>query len=119
MQPCLQNDPEQPPATNWAITHYDPFVINEISMISQTNFAHILNTVNRCIVRPVLVVCADNAQQQLFEKTPKCTITVPRPLSNNRFLSSTYCYTLRRQHRVGDHDYIKFLDHIRHWQPTQ
>ena len=107
-------NPEQPPATNWAIAHYDLAVIDEISMISQTNFAHILN-----IVRPVLVVCGENAQQQPFEKTSKCTITVPCPLNNDTFLSSTYRYTLRGQHRVEDHDYIKFLDHIRHWKPTQ
>ena len=37
-------NPEQPPATNWAIAHYDLVLINEISMILQTNFAHILNT---------------------------------------------------------------------------
>ena len=112
-------NPEQPPTTNWAIAHYDLVVIDEISMISQTSFAHILNTVNRFSVRPVLVVCGDNAQQQPFEKTPKRTITVPSPLNNDTFLSSTYPYTGRGQHRVEDHDYIKFLDHIRHWKPTQ
>jgi ATP-dependent exoDNAse (exonuclease V) alpha subunit len=56
------------PSTNWNLSHYDIIVIDEISMISENNFQHILNTSTRLIFRPVLMVCGNYAQQQPFEK---------------------------------------------------
>ena len=104
---------------NCDISRYDMLIIDEISMISQNNFQHILNTLNRLIFRPVLHVCGDNRQQQPFEKTNNSTHSVPSSLNNRAFLSSTYSYTLKGQHRVGDPDYLAFLDHIRNWVPNE
>ena len=87
-------------------------------MISERNFQHVINTLNRLLFRPVLVVCGDNSQQQPFEKTNVSTRTVASPLNNRAFVSSTYCYTLKGQHRVGDADYLAFLDHIRNCVPN-
>ena len=88
-------------------------------MISETNFQHIVTMLNRLLFRPVFVICGDNTQQQPFEKTNPSTCTVTSPLNNQAFLSSTYSYTLKGQHRVGDTEYLAFLDHIRNWIPNQ
>ena len=107
------------PSTNWSLSHYDIIIIDEISMISESNFQHVLDTFNRLIFRPVLVVCGDYAQQQPLQKLENRTVNVSSPLNNQSFLASAYQYILNGQHRVGDSDYLSFLNHIRHWIPTE
>ena len=34
-------------------------------------------------------------------------------------MSSTYHFHLTEQHCVDDYDFLNFLNHIRHWVPTQ
>ena len=110
---------DEQPTINWAISHYDIVVIDEISMVSDTIFDHILSTLKRLLFRPILIVCGDVAQQQPFQKRANSTINVPSPLNNHSFLSSAYRYCLTGQHRVGDEEYLSFLDHIRNWVPQQ
>ena len=74
-------------STNWHLSEYDIIVVDEISMISEKNFQHILHTISRLIFRPGLIF-------------------------------RTNFYFLNGQHRVGDSDYLTFLNHIRHWIPT-
>ena len=107
------------PSTNWNLSHYDIIIIDEISMISESNFQHVLDTFNRLIFKPVLVVSGDYAQQQPLEKLANRTVNVSSPLNNQSFLASAYQYILNGQHRVGDSDYLSFLNHIRHWIPTE
>ena len=71
------------------------------------------------IFRPVLIVCGDYAQQQPFQKLTNRTVNVPSPLNNQSFLASTYQYILNGQHRIGDEEYLAFLNHIRHWIPSE
>lgn len=111
--------PNELPTVNWAISQYDIVVIDEISMIPETIFKHILHTLNRLLYRPILVVSGDNGQQQPFEKKGNATITVSSFLCDKQFISSTYCYHFNGQHRIGDKEYLKFLDHIRNWIPNQ
>lgn len=106
------------PTINWELSQLDLLVIDEISMVSQENFKHILNTLSKLLFRPVLVICGDSAQQQPFTKTAKGSKTLNNPLHDQRFVSSTYHYNLTSQHRVGDHDFLNFLDQIRNWVPT-
>ena len=112
-------DVEEVPTTNWAISYYDIVIIDEISQISEKIFAHIMDTFNRLVYRPVLILGGDNSQQQPFEKKDGIIVNVPSPLSNSQFVSSTYHFILHGQHRVGDVEYLQFLDHIRNWRPNQ
>lgn len=109
---------DEQPKTNWALSHYDIVIIDEISMVSEKYFAHILETLNRINYRPILVVCGDMGQQQPFEKVGGYSI-VTFPLNNSRFTSSTYRFSLNGQHRVDDEEYVKILDHLRNWRPDQ
>ena len=71
------------------------FIIDEISMISEKHFAHILANLNRLNYRPVSVVSGNLAQQQLFEKGGAHCINVTSPLNNSTFTSSTYCFFIK------------------------
>ena len=88
-------------------------------MISERNFQHIVNTLNKLMFKPVLVLGGHNAQQQPFEKSQNVTVNVNNPLTSTSFLSSVYQYTLGGQHIVGDPEYLAFLDHIRNWIPNE
>lgn len=116
---CIPVDNSIPPSLNWDLSRFDVIIIDELSMISEQNFNHILSTLDRLIFRPVVVLAGDCGQQQPFTKVQGRSITVSNPLNNSRFVSSTYHYNLTNQHRVGDPDYLKFLDHIRNWVPKQ
>ena len=63
----------EPPCVSWAISHFDIVIIDEIPMISERNFQHILNTL---MFRPVLVLGGDNAQQQPFQKSKNVTVNI-------------------------------------------
>jgi ATP-dependent exoDNAse (exonuclease V) alpha subunit len=65
------------PSINRNPSHYDIIIIDEISMISESNFQHVLDTLTRLIFRPVLVVCGDYAQQQPFKKLTNRTVKFP------------------------------------------
>ena len=106
----------QPPSVNWAISKFDIVMIDEISMISECNFQHILNKFSRLMLRPVLVLGGDNAQQQPFEKSKNVTVNISNPLTCRPFLSSVYQYTLSRQHQVGD--LFGIFGPYRNWTPN-
>lgn len=112
-------DTKEKPSTNWGLSCYDLIIIDEISMISQKNFAHVLETFNRLIYRPVLLLGGDIAQQQPFEKFEGKFSSLKSPLSFPDFIASCYKFLLYGQHRIEDSEYFNILSHIRHWQPTQ
>lgn len=108
-----------PPTINWALSSYDIIIIDEISMIPNIIFQHILKTLNVLLFRPVLMLCGDCGQQQPFCRANGKIMQIQSPFDDTSFLAHTYCYHLRQQHRVGDQHYLSFLNHIRNWVPTQ
>ena len=107
------------PKINWSLSRFDLIIIDELSMISETIFQHVLMTVSKLLFRPVLVVSGDGAQQQPFTREATRIIPVANPLNNPEFVSSTYHFHLTQQHRVEDQAYLNFLNHIRSWVPSQ
>ena len=81
-------------------------------MISIFNI--ILSTLQIILVRPVLVLCGDAAQQQPFEKDQNRLVPVTNALANRQFVSTTYHYNL-----TGHVEYLNFLDHVRYWIPDE
>ncbi len=112
-------DDSTSPYINWDLSTYDIVIIDEISMIPITIFQHILKTLNLLLFRPVLMLSGDRGQQQPFSRENGKIIQINSPFDDNSFLSNTYCYHLRQQHRVGDQKYLSFLNHVRNWVPTQ
>ena len=83
-------DNEQQPQTNWAISQYDIVIIDEISMVTEKHFQHILATLSRVVHRPILVACGDIGQQQPFEKIEGSSFIVPSPLKKRHSLSTLF-----------------------------
>ena len=110
--------PTESSKINWSLSCFDLITIDELSMISETIFQHILFTLSMLLFRPVLL-SGDGAQQQPFTRDATWIIPLSNPLNNSCFVSSTYHFHLTEQHRVEDEAYLNFLNHIRYWVPTQ
>ena len=70
-------------------------------------------------MRPVVLVTGDPQQSQSFENKGGKTEQVPNVFSDKNFYSLVDSYTLKRQYRVIDEKYDKFLKYIRFWKPSQ
>lgn len=101
------------------LSRFDLIIIDELSMISETLFQHILLTLSKLLFRPVVPPSGDSAQQQPFTPEGTHIIPLPNPLNNPEFVSSTHHFHLTEQHRVDDPVYLNFLNHIRHWVPSE
>lgn len=88
-------------------------------MIPDIIFEHILRTVNVLLFRPVLIVAGDAGQQQPFSREDGKIMQLSSALDNSCFVTNTYQYHLKEQHRVGDRQYLNFLNTIRKWVPSQ
>ena len=107
---------EQYPRVNYDLAMYDIIVIDEISMISEAIFKHILKTLNCLPLRPVLLLSGDNAQMQPFDTTNARCRNI---LSDNHFLSSCTKYNLKEQFRIVDKAYQDVLNIMRYFTPSQ
>ena len=88
-------DPSMSPSVNWELARFDVIVVDEISMIAENIFKHMLYTLDRLIIlRPVVVLSGDGGRQQPFGQVRGRTKTLSNPLNNFQFISSTYHYTL-------------------------
>ena len=116
---CIPVLSEDQARTNWTLSKFDIIIIDELSMVSQTIAHHILKTLNEIIVRPVLLVTGDQCQIQPIETIDKKIHQVFNIFKDKHFWSLVHHFTLSSQHRVTDQEYETFLQHIRHWKPTE
>lgn len=111
--------PDQSPTINWQLSNFDVIIIDEISMIPDVIFEHILKTFSVLLFRPVIFLSGDAGQQQPFSRSCGKIMQLKSAFDNSAFLNSSYNYRLTVQHRVGDDGYFQFLNTIRKWIPTQ
>ncbi len=107
------------PKINWELSKYDLIIIDEISMIPDIIFNHILKTFNVLLFRPVVLLSGDAGQQQPFTREKGRIMQLNSAFDNRDLLNNCYHYNLQGQHRVGDEQYLSFLNTIRQWVPTQ
>lgn len=107
------------PKINWQLSNYDVLIIDEISMVPNVIFQHILKTLNVLLFRPVLMICGDAGQQQPFSNNNGKIMQISSPFDDRTFLNNTYHYKLTNQHRVSDEHYHSFLETVRKWVPSQ
>lgn len=112
-------DPDVSPKINWELSKYDLVIIDEISMIPDIIFNHILKTFNVLLFRPVLLLSGDAGQQQPFTREKGRIMQLNSAFDNEDLLRNCYHYNLQGQHRVGDVQYLSFLNTIRKWVPSQ
>lgn len=65
------------------------------------------------------MLAGDAGQQQPFLHQNGKIMQINSALDNTSFLTNSYHYHLNQQHRVGDVYYLRFLNTIRKWVPTQ
>ena len=107
------------PTVNWRLSNYDVIIIDELSMIPNVIFKHIMKTFNLLLFRPVLLSGGDGSQQQPFCHHNGKIMQIDSALDDNSLVQNTYHYQLMAQHRVEDANYLSFLQTIRKWVPSQ
>ena len=107
------------PSINWELLYVDVIIIDEISMMPEVIFQHILKTLNVLLFRPVVLFSGDAGQQQPFCKVNSKIMQLTSPFDRNLFLKNSYNYRLTTRHHIGDNEYFSFLNTIRNWIPTQ
>ena len=110
-------DDNQQYSTNYSLNKYNVLVIDEASMISREVFNFIAATLNRMMLRPVVVIAGDHCQQPPLATVQGRTTTVTSVL--NTFTKNAVKFSLYHQLRCVDPAYINFLNHIRYVQPLQ
>ena len=106
------------PEINWSLAMYDFIIIDEVSMITDAIFDHMMSTIQQLPCRPILLISGDK-----FQLPPITTV-------NNRTTSGRSIYevdllarisrsfNLTRQHRCVDKEFSEILNHLRYWKPT-
>ena len=75
------------PSVNWELARFDVIVVDEIFMIAENIFKHMLYLLDRLILCPVVVLSGDGGQQQPFGQVEGCTKTLSNPLNNPQLIS--------------------------------
>ena len=60
------------PAVNWELGRFDLLMVDELSMVPVKIFDHIASTLRQLHVRPVVLLCGDQQQQQPIELVSIC-----------------------------------------------
>ena len=112
-------DPNERPQINWDLANYDLIAIDEVSMVPSRLFDHILTTLQQLHVRPVVVLCGDQQQQQ-----PIATIEVKmRPttgiLQDKALHKNSVIVDFIHQHRCVDPAFQEILNVIRYYKPSR
>ena len=103
---------------NWALNKYDVICIDEISQVSVPLFHHILLTLSKLFVRPLILLSGDFAQQQPLGTVNSRTTTLPNILSDRAIMDNIIRFNLSSQFRCADNELMAFLDIIRVRTPT-
>lgn len=106
------------PQINWSLSIYDVIFIDEVSQVSVDLFHHILATVCRLDISPLLILSGDFAQQQPIATVNNRTSMVSNILSCQHCKDHLQIFNLTTQFRSSDDKLINFLHHIRHAPPT-
>ncbi|KAJ7359013.1 hypothetical protein OS493_019920 [Desmophyllum pertusum] len=112
-------DDNQQYSTSYSLNKYNVLVIDEASMISREVFNFIAATLNRMMLRPVVVITGDRCQQPPLATVQGRTTTVTSVLNDDTFTKNAVKFSLYHQLRCIDPAYINFLNHIRYVQPLQ
>ena len=110
---------EQAPDVNFALARYDMLDIDEASLVSpQTSV--IASTLNHLTSRPLVVIARDKCQQQPLQTIHGRVSNCTSILNDDTFpQNNSVKHGLYQQFTIVDLQYARFLDLLRHHQPTQ
>ena len=106
------------PELNWDIGHYDFLVIDELSMVPTQIFDHIMKTLQQLHIRPVVLLCGDQQQQQPFKTVADTTRPTQGVLQDKNLYKNSVLVNFLQQHRCNDPEFQEFLNVIRYFKPS-
>ena len=105
---------------NFVLNKYDVIIIDDASLVSCHTFASIATILNRLNCCPVVVITGDKCQKQPLQTVQGRVTNTTSILNDTTFNSNNSVkYTLYHQFRILNSNYARFLDLIRHMQPSQ
>lgn len=109
---------DEPHMVNYRLGHYDLLLVEEASMISESNFDMLNSTLNKQVRRPLVIVAGDEKQQPPLETRGRRTVQRKSILNRRELRQSSQTDSLYRQFRCRDPRYQEFLDLLRHNMPN-
>ena len=112
-------DPNERPQINWDLANYDLIVIDELSMVPSHVFDHILTTLQELHVRPVVLLCGDQQQQEPIATIEGKTRPTTGVLQNKALYKNSVVVNFIHQHRYVDPAFQEILNAIRYYKPSR
>lgn len=112
-------NPDERPVINWDLANYDFIVIDELSMTPSTVFDHILATLQELHVRPVVLLCGDQQQQQPIASIEGKTRPTTGVLQNKALYKNSVIVNFIEQHRCVHPPFQEILNVIRYYKPSR
>ena len=98
------------PQINWDLANYDLIVIDELSMVPSIVFDHILMTLQELHVRPVVVLCGNQQQQQPIATVDGKIRPTTGVLQNKALYKNSVVVNFINQHRCVDQEFQDILN---------
>ena len=112
-------DPNERLQINWDLANYDLIVTDEVSMLSSRVFDHILTTLQELHVRPVVVLCGDQQQQQPIATIDGKMRPTTGILQDKALYKNSVIVNFIHQHRCVDPVFQEILNVIRYYKPSR
>ena len=112
-------DPNERPQINWDLANYDFIVTDEFSMLPSTTFNHILTTLQQLHIRPVVLLCGDQQQQQMAATVIGKTKPTAGVLQNKALYKNSVVVNFINQHCRINPEFQEILDVIRCYKPSR
>ena len=110
---------EEKPMVNWELGQFNVLIIDELSMVPQKIFMHIASTFQQLHVRPVVVLCGDQQQQQPITTVEGKTRQTERILNSRDFYKQCVVVDFLEQHRCRDLKFQEYLNYLRYYKPSK
>ena len=104
---------------NWELGQFDVLIIDELSMVPEKIFRHIASTIQQLHVRPVVLLCGDQQQQQPIDTIEGKTRQTQGILNNREFYRQCVTVDFLEQHRCRDPIFQSYLNYLRYYKPSK
>lgn len=110
---------EDKPMVNWELGQFDVLIIDVLSMVLEKIFRHIASTFQQLHVRPVVLLCGDQQQQQLIATVEGRTRQNEGILNSKDFDKQCIVVDFLEQHRCKDPLFQEYLNYLRYFKPSR
>ena len=94
-------------------------MIDELSVVPSTLFDHILATLQELHIRPVVLLCGDQQQQQPIATVDGKTRPTTGILQSKALYKNSVIVNFVQQHRCVDAEFQEILNVIRYYKPSR